>query len=97
MPTDESHHIINCEVIDALDPKVVLANFGRGPQVDEPELVLALYEGRLGVAALDVYEHEPEVPEELFRMENVVWTPHVGGATKCNGRLGSWELWRHMC
>ena len=43
-------------------------NIGRGPQVDEPELILALFEGRLGAAALDVYKHEPEVSEELFRM-----------------------------
>jgi len=40
-----------------------------------------LVEGRLGGAGLDVYEHEPEVPEELFGLENVVLLPHVGTAT----------------
>ncbi|XP_059458353.1 uncharacterized protein LOC132187947 [Corylus avellana] len=79
--TEETRHIINREVIDALGPKGVLINIGRGPHVDEPELVSALVEGRLGGAGLDVYENEPQVPEELFGLENVVLLPHVGSGT----------------
>ncbi|XP_030969877.1 uncharacterized protein LOC115990161 [Quercus lobata] len=79
--TEETRHIVNREVMNALGPKGVLINIGRGPHVDEPELVSALIEGRLGGAGLDVYEHEPEVPEELFGLENVVLLPHVGSAT----------------
>ncbi|XP_052180418.1 glyoxylate/hydroxypyruvate/pyruvate reductase 2KGR [Diospyros lotus] len=79
--TEETRHIINREVIDALGPKGVLINIGRGPHVDEPELVSALVEGRLGGAGLDVFEHEPEVPEQLFELGNVVLTPHVGSGT----------------
>nr|POF14411.1 hydroxyphenylpyruvate reductase [Quercus suber] len=79
--TEETRHIVNREVMNALGPKGVLINIGRGPHVDEPELVSALIEGRLGGAGLDVYEHEPEVPEELFGLENVVLLPHVGTAT----------------
>lgn len=79
--TEETCHIINREVIDALGPKGVLINIGRGPHVDESELVSALVEGRLGGAGLDVYQNEPEVPEELFGLENVVLLPHVGSAT----------------
>ncbi|GAV64466.1 2-Hacid_dh domain-containing protein/2-Hacid_dh_C domain-containing protein [Cephalotus follicularis] len=79
--TAETHHIINREVIDALGPKGVLINIGRGPHVDEVELVSALLEGRLGGAGLDVFEHEPNVPEELFGLENVVLLPHVGSGT----------------
>ncbi|KAG6488037.1 hypothetical protein ZIOFF_056795 [Zingiber officinale] len=79
--TDETRHIVNRDVLDALGPKGVLVNIGRGPHVDEPELVAALREGRLGGAALDVYEHEPHVPEELFGMDNVVLVPHIGSAT----------------
>lgn len=79
--TEETRHIINKEVIDALGPKGVLVNISRGPQVDEPELVKALVEGRLGGAGLDVFENEPDVPEELFGLENVVLVPHVGSAT----------------
>nr|XP_009390691.1 PREDICTED: hydroxyphenylpyruvate reductase [Musa acuminata subsp. malaccensis] len=79
--TEETYHIVNREVLDALGPKGVLVNIGRGPHVDEPELVTALREGRLGGAGLDVFEHEPDVPEELFGMENVVLVPHVGSGT----------------
>lgn len=86
--TEETRHIINREVIDALGPKGVLINIGRGPHVDEPELVSALVEGRLGGAGLDVFEHEPEVPEELFELENVVLLPHVGS--------GTWETRKAM-
>ncbi|XP_021298718.1 hydroxyphenylpyruvate reductase [Herrania umbratica] len=79
--TEETLHIVNREVIDALGPKGVVINVGRGPHVDEPELVSALVERRLGGAGLDVFEHEPEVPEELFGLDNVVLLPHVGSAT----------------
>ncbi|CAL9175066.1 unnamed protein product [Musa hybrid cultivar] len=79
--TEETHHIINREVIDALGPKGVLVNVGRGPHVDECELVSALLDGRLGAAGLDVFEHEPHVPEQLFGLDNVVLVPHIGTDT----------------
>jgi hydroxypyruvate reductase 2 len=79
--TEQTHHIINREVISALGPKGFLINIGRGKHVDEPELVSALLEGRLGGAGLDVFENEPHVPEELFGLENVVLLPHVGSGT----------------
>ena len=49
--------------------------------VDEPALVAALVEGRLGAAGLDVFAEEPRVPEALLTMDNVVLQPHVGSAT----------------
>ncbi|XAR50647.1 Hydroxyphenylpyruvate reductase [Bertholletia excelsa] len=79
--TEETRHIINQQVIDAVGPKGILINIGRGPHVDEPGLVSALLEGRLGGAGLDVFEHEPEVPEQLFGLDNVVLTPHIGSGT----------------
>lgn len=79
--TKETEHIINGEVMNALGPKGVLINVGRGKHVDEAELVCALLEGRLGGAALDVFQDEPNVPEKLFELENVVLTPHIGSAT----------------
>ncbi|KAL0441523.1 UNVERIFIED_CONTAM: Hydroxyphenylpyruvate reductase [Sesamum radiatum] len=79
--TPETTHIVNREVMDALGPTGVLINIGRGPHVDEPELVSALVEGRLGGAGLDVFEKEPEVPEQLFGLDNVVLLPHVGSGT----------------
>ncbi|XP_065866113.1 glyoxylate/hydroxypyruvate/pyruvate reductase 2KGR-like [Euphorbia lathyris] len=79
--TEETQHIVNREVMDALGPKGVLINIGRGPHVDEAELVSALVEGRLGGAGLDVFENEPHVPEQLLGLENVVLLPHVGSGT----------------
>ena len=67
--------------MDALGPEGTLINVARGSVVDEAELVKALQDGRLGAAGLDVFEAEPNVPEELFAMDNVVLTPHVASAT----------------
>jgi hydroxypyruvate reductase 2 len=78
----ETYHIVNREVINALGPEGVLINIGRGAHVDEPELVSALVEKRLGGAGLDVYENEPFAPEELFSLDNVVLVPHVGSDTE---------------
>ncbi|CAH9063147.1 unnamed protein product [Cuscuta epithymum] len=79
--TEETRHIVDRKVIDALGPNGVLINIGRGAHVDEPELVSALLEGRLGGAGLDVYENEPDVPDVLFGLRNVVLLPHVASDT----------------
>ncbi|XP_031487334.1 glyoxylate/hydroxypyruvate/pyruvate reductase 2KGR-like [Nymphaea colorata] len=79
--TDETHHIVNMTVINALGPDGVLVNIGRGSLVDEPELVKALLDKRLGGAGLDVFEWEPEPPKELLDLDNVVLLPHVGSST----------------
>ncbi|KAG0535803.1 hypothetical protein BDA96_03G009800 [Sorghum bicolor] len=76
-----TRHIVSREVMEALGPKGVLINIGRGPHVDEPEMVAALADGRLGGAGLDVFEDEPNVPEALLAMDNVVLVPHVGSGT----------------
>ena len=65
-----------------MGPEGVLVNVGRGAHVDEPKLVSALVERRLGGAGLDVYKHEPVVPERLFGLDNVVVVPHVGSDTE---------------
>ena len=78
----ETHGIVNREVIDALGPNGMMVNVSRGSVVDEPALVAALEEGRLGAAGLDVFADEPNVPAALFAMENVVLTPHIGSATE---------------
>ena len=59
----------------------MLVNTSRGPIVDEDALVTALREGRIAGAALDVFEHEPEVHPGLLELENVVLVPHLGSAT----------------
>jgi hydroxypyruvate reductase len=77
----ETRNIVNREVLDALGPEGYLINVSRGSTVDEPELVSALLEGRLGGAGLDVFADEPRVPEALFALDNVVLQPHVGSRT----------------
>jgi lactate dehydrogenase-like 2-hydroxyacid dehydrogenase len=77
----ETFHLINEEVMRALGPKGILVNVARGSVVDEKALVKVLQEGALGSAGLDVFEDEPNVPEALFAMDNVVLEPHVGSAT----------------
>uniref|UniRef100_A0A0A9ETX3 D-isomer specific 2-hydroxyacid dehydrogenase NAD-binding domain-containing protein n=1 Tax=Arundo donax TaxID=35708 RepID=A0A0A9ETX3_ARUDO len=62
--------------MEALGKDGVLVNVGRGGLVDEPELVRCLREGVIAGAGLDVYENEPDVPQELFGMENVVLSDH---------------------
>lgn len=73
---NETHHIINKEVMRALGKDGFLINIGRGALVDEKELVQCLMKGELGGAGLDVFENEPNVPEELFGLDNVVLSPH---------------------
>ena len=73
--------LIDRRVIDALGPEGILINVSRGPVVDEPALVAALQEGRLGGAGLDVFADEPNVPAPLLTMDNVVLQPHQGSAT----------------
>ena len=77
----ETEKLIDRRVLDALGPEGILVNVARGSVVDEPALVAALQEGRLGGAALDVFAEEPKVPEALFAMDNVVLQPHQGSAT----------------
>jgi lactate dehydrogenase-like 2-hydroxyacid dehydrogenase len=73
--------MIDAAVLDALGPQGTLVNIARGSLVDEPALIAALQEGRLGAAALDVFADEPRVPASLRELDNVVLTPHVGSFT----------------
>lgn len=73
--------IVNKDVIEALGAEGILINVSRGSVIDEPEMVKALQDGRLGGAGLDVFDKEPQVPEELFALNNVVLQPHIGSAT----------------
>lgn len=77
---DETHHLINAEVLEAMPPHAHLINIARGNVVEEAALVRALSAGQIGGAGLDVYEFEPSVPEALCAMENVVLLPHIGTA-----------------
>lgn len=60
----------------ALGKKGVVVNIARGAVIDEKELVQLLLRGEIGGAGLDVFENEPDVPQELFALDNVVLSPH---------------------
>jgi len=79
--TPQTQKIVSKAVIEALGPSGILVNVARGAVVDEDALVAALTSGKLGGAGLDVFANEPQVPDVLFGMDNVVLEPHVGSAT----------------
>ena len=76
----DTHHIINAEVIGAMQSHAILVNISRGDVIDEAALISALQAKTLAGAGLDVYEFEPQVPDALIAMENVVLLPHLGTA-----------------
>jgi len=78
----ETHHLIDREALERMRPTAVLVNTSRGPVVDERALAQALRRGVIAGAALDVFEHEPQVEPELLSLDNVVVTPHLGSATR---------------
>jgi lactate dehydrogenase-like 2-hydroxyacid dehydrogenase len=76
-----TRHLIDTNILNALGPNSIIVNISRGSVIDERALVKALEEGRLGGAGLDVFENEPNVPDALKTMDNVVLAPHIGSAT----------------
>ena len=74
-------NLINADVLDALGPDGILINMARGSVVDEPALIKALQDKRIMAAGLDVFAKEPDVPQELIAMDNVVLFPHLGSAS----------------
>ena len=74
-----TRHIVNAEMLAALGPGGHVVNIARGSCVDTAALAAALAAGRIGGAALDVYESEPQPPTELLAFDNVILTPHVAG------------------
>lgn len=80
--TEATRGIVDAGLLAALGPGGTLVNVARGSVVDQPALIAALDSGALGFAALDVFAEEPQVPEALRRLPNVVLTPHQGSATE---------------
>lgn len=76
-----STHLVDREVLEALGPDGFLVNVARGSVVDEEALVELLLAGRLRGAGLDVFAHEPQVPQALLDLDSVVLLPHLGSGT----------------
>ncbi|KND19645.1 dehydrogenase [Pannonibacter phragmitetus] len=77
----ETQHMVGERVLEVLGPDGVLINIGRGSVVNETALIEALKKGTIMAAGLDVFEHEPHVPQALQDLPNAVLLPHVGSAS----------------
>ena len=87
--TPDVHHIIGKPELGMMKRTAYLINTARGAHVDEAALVEALRSGIIAGAALDVYEFEPQITQELLSLPNVVLSPHTG--------TGTWEGRIAMC
>lgn len=79
--TPETFHLIGEEELKKMKKSAILINTARGSLVDEQALIRALQTKEIYGAGLDVYENEPKISPELFELDNVVLTPHIGTKT----------------
>lgn len=80
--TPNTLHLVNAERLKLMKPTAYLINTSRGPIVDEAALRDALKAGTIKGAAIDVWEHEPELTPGLAELENIILTPHTASATE---------------
>lgn len=78
---EETFHLIGQKELSIMKKESYLINTARGPIVDEKALVKALKDGVIRGAALDVFENEPEIEQELMSLDNIVMVPHIGSAS----------------
>ncbi|KAI7748608.1 hypothetical protein M8C21_012408 [Ambrosia artemisiifolia] len=74
--TDQTRHMVDKSVMLALGRDGIIVNIARGAIINEKDLVECLLKQEIAGVGLDVFEDEPNVPEELFELDNVVMTPH---------------------
>jgi D-3-phosphoglycerate dehydrogenase len=77
-----THHIIDSKMISKMKKNAFIINCSRGGTVDEEALYNALKNGKISGAGIDVFENEPPLNNQLFELDNVVLTPHIGANTK---------------
>ncbi len=96
----QTRHIVSRDVIDALGPEGMVINISRASNIDEDALLDALETGRLGSAALDVFEGEPALNPRFLKLENVLLQPHHASGTfetrKAMGQLVRDNLTAHF-
>ena len=80
--SDATHHLLDARRLGLLKPDAVLVNTARGPVVDEESLAIALEEGRIFAAGVDVFEREPEVHPRLLAAPRTTLLPHIGSASR---------------
>lgn len=78
----QTYHLINADRLKLMKPTAYLVNTSRGPIVDEVALRDALKSGVIKGAAIDVWEHEPELTPGLADLDNIIITPHIASATE---------------
>lgn len=84
---EDTRHIVNAQTLALMKPTAYVINTSRGPMVDMKALAAAVQEKRIAGAAIDVFEKEPPDPElELFALEDVILTPHIGWASEEAGK-----------
>ena len=79
--TSETKHLLKEREFSMMKENAIIVNTSRGAVIDERDLANALKDRRIGGAALDVYEAEPYINEDLLSLDNVVLAPHIGSAT----------------
>jgi len=79
--TSETYHLLNKEKLSLIKPAGVLINTARGEIVDEQELIELLKKKKISAAGFDVFENEPNLNPDLFKLDNVLLLPHIGSAT----------------
>ena len=78
---EETKHLVNANVLQKLGKNGFLINIARGTVIDQKALIYALQNNIIRGAGLDVFENEPNVPDDLINLKNVILTPHIGSAT----------------
>lgn len=79
--TEQTHHLIDEDILSIMKDDAILINTARGPIVDEAALAQALHNGTIGGAGIDVFEKEPEVHPRLQNAPNTLLTPHIASAS----------------